>query len=122
MRHILVVDDDPDIRTLIAAALEAEGYSVVTTSNGEEALDRIATNQPRLALLDLQMPLLTGWEVLAALREAGSALPVVFMSAGARARAEATRQQVAGYLPKPFALDALFTFAERFAESASPTH
>jgi CheY-like chemotaxis protein len=73
--HILVVDDDPDIRAIIAHLLELEGFQVTTAANGRAALDQIAHQPPRLVLLDLQMPVLTGWEVLSQLRRAQPAVP-----------------------------------------------
>ena len=59
--HVLVVDDDEGIRGIIQMTLELEGYSVATASNGKEALDRIAEHRPALILLDLMMPIMTGW-------------------------------------------------------------
>jgi CheY-like chemotaxis protein len=73
--HILFVDDDPDIRMIIAQLLELEGFQVTTAANGRAALDQIAHQPPRLVLLDLQMPVLTGREVLSQLRRAQPAVP-----------------------------------------------
>jgi CheY-like chemotaxis protein len=115
MHHILVVDDDKEIRAVIAEVLADEGFGVVTVGNGTEALERIAENWPVLVLLDLQMPVMTGWEVLTHLRDAGVAVPVVFMSAGYRAKAEAECEGAEGYIAKPFDLHDLITMADRFA-------
>lgn len=103
--RILVVDDDPGIRDVIAAILQLDGYAVDTAADGREALDRIHAQRPALVLLDLQMPGLTGWDVLERLRTEQVDVPVVFMTAGMRAHVEAERHQAAGYLPKPFDID-----------------
>ena len=111
---ILVVDDDPDIRDVVADTLRDDGYEVCTAADGREAMAHIREGRPRLVLLDLQMPSMTGWEVVERLRAEGIAVPVVFMTAGLRARAEAERHGVAGYLAKPFGLDDLTALVTRF--------
>lgn len=103
--HILVVDDDADIRGLIHVALEMEGYEVSLAKNGQEAVDRIAENRPDLVLLDLQMPVMSGQQVLEWLRTAQVRIPVVFMSAGYRVSLEAGTHGADAYLAKPFDLD-----------------
>jgi CheY-like chemotaxis protein len=105
---ILVVDDDPSVRAMLHMALEAEGYRVEMATNGREALARISRQRPSLVLLDLQMPELDGWQVQQQLRAWQIDIPVVFMTAGLRARFEAEQHQAAGYLAKPFDLDTLY--------------
>jgi len=112
--HILVVDDDVDIRQTIRDILEVEGYNVATATNGREALKRIAERQPALVLLDLQMPVMTGWDLLSALRERGVKVPVVFMTAGFRAQTEAERHNADAALGKPFEMDELLRLVARF--------
>jgi len=60
---ILVVDDVPENVELLASMLEGKGYRVVTTTNGEEALEKVAHDQPDLILLDIMMPGTDGFEV-----------------------------------------------------------
>jgi DNA-binding response OmpR family regulator len=60
---ILVADDDLEILRLVEAALKPIGATVITASNGEEALERVLTEKPQLVILDVMMPGLTGWEV-----------------------------------------------------------
>ena len=82
--RILVVEDDPSIRTVFSALLEAEGYSVHTSENGQVALDLLKTGfRPDLILLDLMMPVMSGWELLKAKRNdpAITGIPVVVLSA-----------------------------------------
>jgi CheY-like chemotaxis protein len=111
---VLVVDDDHDIRDLIRVVLEEEGYSVVTAENGEQALASIAGHRPDLILLDLTMPVLNGWQMRERLAESWPDIPIVFMTAGFRARAEAEAYRVAGYLAKPFDVDELLRVVSRF--------
>jgi CheY-like chemotaxis protein len=111
---VLVVDDDEGIREVVAMLLSDEGYIVQTASNGQEALSSIHTQRPALVLLDLQMPVMTGWQLVEQLRAFRLDVPVVFMSAGVRARSEAVQYSVAGYLAKPFDLDDLLGVVARF--------
>jgi CheY-like chemotaxis protein len=85
-RHpVLVVEDDPDIRECVQMVLEDEGYEVITAANGAEAereLEHI--EEPCLMLLDLMMPVMSGWELLDHLRHSGRLdhdLQVVVVSA-----------------------------------------
>lgn len=115
--HVLVVDDDPNIREMIEAVLTDEGFTVGTASNGREALERIGESRPKLVLLDLQMPVMTGWDVIRQLHESRVEVPIVFMTAGFRARREAEQHGADGYLAKPFELNDLLDVVERFASS-----
>ncbi len=103
---ILVVDDDPDILDTVGEVIAAEGIPVVVAANGQSALDLLAGGlRPSLVVLDLMMPVVSGWEVLAAIRadRALADVPVVVLSAsGARAPAGATC-----FLRKPVELDTL---------------
>jgi CheY-like chemotaxis protein len=107
MAHILAVDDDRAILSFIKAALSDEGYSVATAENGRVALDRLSEHRPDLVLLDLNMPVMSGWELQAHLRALVLNIPVIFMTAGGRARAEAAAHHAQGYLAKPFDIDDL---------------
>jgi CheY-like chemotaxis protein len=82
--NILVIDDDDDTRTCVMAVLEEEGYSVLGSNNGLEALEILnGTYSPDLVLLDLMMPVMSGWELLEELAKAPklSGLPVVVFTA-----------------------------------------
>src|SRR5712692_2128655 len=104
---VLVVDDDPDLRTILRLLLEDEGYQVRLASSGAEALTQVHAAPPAVLLLDLNMPVMTGWDCLAALRMEQSTVPVVLMTAGRVAVDEAQRLGTAGWLAKPFDLDAV---------------
>ena len=118
--HVLVVDDEPDIRQTIADILASEGYSVATAANGRAALERIAERPPAVILLDLQRPVMSGWEVLEQLRQREIGIPVVFMTAGYRAHIEADRHHAQGHLGKPFEMDDLLHVVARFTGHTPP--
>ncbi len=114
-KPVLVVDDDVAIRETIAVMLEAEGYRVAVAAHGADALRSLALERPAVILLDLNMPVMDGWELLRRLRASGVAIPVVFMTAGRAAHVEAERAGADGYLPKPFDIDMLYDVVARFA-------
>jgi CheY-like chemotaxis protein len=102
---VLVVDDDPDLRESIAEILRLRGYRVRTCSNGKEALAAVEAAAPALLLLDLMMPVIDGWTVLARLRAAATLLPlerVVVMTA-----CDAGAPPDVRTLSKPFAVKEL---------------
>ena len=81
MFHILVVDDDKNIRRLIQAVLEAENYTVFTAVNGEDALAVMDKEHIDLVVLDIMMPKMDGYELTKILRDAQNDLPVLMVSA-----------------------------------------
>lgn len=66
--YVLIVDDEPDLVEILTAVLSEQGFAASGASNGQEALDVIRTVKPDAMLLDLEMPQINGWEVLAQLR------------------------------------------------------
>lgn len=113
-RPILVVDDDPTIRDLLASVFRDEGYAVVLASNGQEALDRLDHEAPALILLDVMMPIMGGREFLHQWRgREATAVPVVVLSADRTAPAWVPTSGAAACLPKPFALDDLLAQVAR---------
>jgi two-component system chemotaxis response regulator CheY len=110
---ILVVDDDPAIRTTVSEILELEGYPVTTASNGMEALEAVERDNPSLVLLDMRMPVLDGWGFARALRQRGMMMPILVMTAAQSARTWAEEIGAQGYLAKPFDLAELLNAVER---------
>jgi DNA-binding NarL/FixJ family response regulator len=107
---LLVVDDDAALRAFVREVLEHAGYSVWETESGSEAVDLVQRERPALVILDIQLPVLSGYEVCRRLRDEGSASPILFIS-GERTDA---LDRVAGlllgaddYLVKPFSADEL---------------
>lgn len=106
--HVLVVDDDPNIRTSLRFALEDEGYEVLEAGSGEAALQRLAENQVEIVLLDLMLPGMDGFECCRRLRRT-SDVPVVVVSARGET-ADVVGGLEAGaddYVTKPFAVPEL---------------
>ena len=106
--NILVVDDDPEIVSLLKRGLVYEGYTVETASNGLEALTRVREREPDMVILDVMMPGIDGTEVSKRLRAAGN-VPILMLTAKGT-----VADKVAGldsgaddYLVKPFAFDEL---------------
>jgi len=102
-RHILVVDDDPDIRTLLRELFHRTGFLVAEAGDGQEALRVFFDERPDLVVLDVAMPRLDGWQTLERIREV-SDVPVVMLTAKAT-ELEKTRGLRAGaddYVTKPF--------------------
>ncbi|MDR6236651.1 response regulator [Pseudomonas oryzihabitans] len=103
--HVLVIDDEPQIRKFLRISLAAQGYQVSEAATGTEGLAQAAVGQPALVILDLGLPDRDGQEVLAELRE-WSAVPVLVLSVRADER-EKVRALDAGandYVTKPFGI------------------
>jgi len=105
---VLVVDDDPVVRDIIATLLEEDGYQVDTARDGEEGLRRATEHQPDAIILDVNMPVMDGWQFLDAWRDrpAERRAPVLVLST-VRDWAEAMRRGAKAYLSKPFDLETL---------------
>jgi DNA-binding response OmpR family regulator len=80
---VLVADDDPDILALVRFRLERDGYEVLSAPDGETALDLAVARTPDLALLDVMMPRLDGYEVTRRLRQHGptTGIPIILLTA-----------------------------------------
>ncbi len=111
--HILVVDDDPSTRSVIADALTDAGWRVVTAENGHDALEEVRESPPCLIVLDLWMPVLDGRAFAQELQLLGHQIPLLVVSAVQEARPWAASIGVAGYLAKPFRLDELTRLVRR---------
>jgi DNA-binding response OmpR family regulator len=103
---VLVADDDDDIRSLVAFRLERSGYRVLVARDGEEALALAVKHTPDLAVIDVMMPKIDGYEVTRRLRkeDATRAMPVILLTSRAQ-EADVARGFEAGaddYIRKPF--------------------
>ncbi|TNE78119.1 MAG: response regulator, partial [Gammaproteobacteria bacterium] len=108
-RKVLVVDDDDSHRQVIRALLAPLGFEVTDTGNAIQVLELVAEKQPDLILLDVNMPGLSGWEVLQALRDDKRSMPVVMISADANEgyHSAESPQLHDGYIIKPVRLTRL---------------
>jgi CheY-like chemotaxis protein len=107
---VLVVDDDPNIRKMIVAALRRDGYTFFEAPNGREALDLMRDEHPDVVVLDLMMPVLSGWDVLRERQQDPelSRIPVIIVSANRDPDvAVAVNAGICAFLPKPFDIGAL---------------
>ena len=103
-RHILVVEDDPDIREALALALQSGGYQVGTASHGEEALQQLRHGpHADLIVLDLMMPVMDGWQFRKVQQGDPrlAAIPVVIISADGSVQQKASAIGAESYIKKP---------------------
>jgi len=123
-RKILIADDEPDIVTALEFLLKRSGYDVRTVANGEEALAALAADPPDVVLLDIMMPVKSGYEVCQRMRERPEwrGIKIVVVSAKGR-EAEVSKGLSVGadlYVTKPFStqelldqINGLFTDAHK---------
>ena len=116
-----MVDDDANIRRMIIAALKRDGYRFLEAANGREALDAMRREKPAAVVLDLMMPIASGWDVL---RERAAdpelmEIPVIVVSASRSPElAVAMDKGICAFLPKPFDITALASLVR----SCVPAH
>ena len=115
-RHVLVVDDDRDIRETLQELLQQEGYDVEVARNGLEALGLARRERPAVILLDLFMPIMDGIAFRHAQLEDPQLLeiPVIVISAAAGMEAQISALGVAGFLEKPLRIEQLFETVTRY--------
>jgi CheY-like chemotaxis protein len=114
---ILVVDDEATILDMIAELLVYEGFHVVTTNQGSVALARAKIDPPALILLDLMMPGMSGWQVIAALKASPQtrAIPIVVLSARRDLPETVKELGIVNFLAKPFDIDELLGIVRQYA-------
>jgi DNA-binding response OmpR family regulator len=111
---ILVIDDDETIRVMLKVFFELEGMECLEAENGQVALLQIRNQLPDLILLDLQMPIMDGWEFARQFRSAISkTIPILIMSGVERAKLQQSKLAVDGYIEKPFDLDRMIALVRR---------
>ena len=120
-KRIAVVEDDAFIRADLTEILEMEGYEVHAFANGREALDGLSGDaaSPRLIVLDLMMPVMTGYEFLERVTDAPrlAAIPIVVVSADGQAEARLPRERVRLFMKKPIDLDAFLNAVAALSSS-----
>lgn len=111
MAKILIAEDEKDIRELISFTLQFAGYEVVAVANGAEAFQAAISEMPNLILMDVRMPIMTGYEACEKIKAdpITQSIPIVFLSAkGQEAEIkEGLMKGAEAYLLKPFAPDDL---------------
>ena len=114
---ILVVEDHDDTRAMVAALLAAEGFPVVTAENGQRGLERLMAARPCLVLLDLMMPVMTGWDFrraqLSLPDSALASVPVLLLTAVSEPQRAAQQLHAADVIQKPLDFDRLIDAVRR---------
>ncbi len=107
--QILVVDDEPDMRTALSHALNRNGYSVETASNGFEAIEKLKKDRFSMVITDVKMPEMSGMEVLERVKKISPRIPVIMITAyGTISNAvEAMQEGASDYIIKPFSSETL---------------
>ena len=115
--HVMVVDDDVEIRESLVEVLEERGYHAISAANGEQALERLADGtRPKLILLDLMMPVMDGatFRRTQQTRPEIASIPVVLISAYQDLEENARRLAATGSLRKPISFRDLLDTVKRF--------
>jgi DNA-binding response OmpR family regulator len=115
-KTLLIVDDDPEIRTALCTLFETKGYRVVLASDGNQGLALTETEAPDLVVVDMMMPRKSGFLVLEKLKHSHTPGPKVIMitaNEGSRHQAYAEMLGVDEYVRKPFSLEKLAESVER---------
>ena len=114
---VLIVEDDFDIREVLTEVLADEGFSATGAANGKEAIEMLGDGtRPKLILLDLMMPVMSGWQFVAEQRKDHvlSCIPVVVVSADGNLRVKAESLGATGFLRKPIEIDLLLGLVKRY--------
>ncbi len=116
-RHVLVVEDESAIRTMLAELLQHEGYAVIEASDGREGLRRLREQRPDLIILDLMLPGMSGWEFLNQSREQRDRanVPVVILSAIEGRADYPSTLGVAAWFTKPLDVSRFLSSVEQLA-------
>jgi DNA-binding response OmpR family regulator len=115
MSHTIVIaEDNPLIASFISEALSDEGFIVQHYSDGRAALDAVIAHPPALLLLDLNLPIMHGEQVLASIRnQLGMGLPIIIMTAS-RPQVASRLSSANGFLAKPFGLNDLLACVAQY--------
>ena len=103
-KSILIVDDNPNMSSLLAEMLEIFDYNSVIAKDGEDALEKLASNKYSLVITDMRMPKMTGLELLDKIKEKYPKLPVVLISGYSIDNLSSGEEMIKpdGFLAKPF--------------------
>jgi len=115
---ILVADDDPDILSIVSMSLETQGYTVYKATNGREAVDLAKQHHPDLVLMDMMMPVVSGYEAVSELKADAATRDITIVGLSAKAMAtdmeRATDVGIDGYITKPFRIAQVLTVVESY--------
>ena len=118
LESVMVVEDDPMIRTSLVELLEAEGYQVIGVENGQAAMNHLKSGNtlPAVILLDVMMPIMDGWQFrtqqLSDVKI--SKIPVIVVTADGNARDKAVVMNAQGWINKPFKIDEILEAVAKY--------
>ncbi|HEX6161454.1 MAG TPA: response regulator [Thermoanaerobaculia bacterium] len=118
--RILIVDDDPAIRSLLRLVAARAGFEAHVAADGKQAMALLASGNYQIMLLDLMMPVMSGYEVLAQLDGIATAPPVIIVSAMADGRPALDSKRVHGILHKPFDVDRVVQLLTDVVQALGP--
>ncbi|MBN3039116.1 MAG: response regulator [Candidatus Omnitrophica bacterium] len=113
MSKILVIDDEPDIIKVLISRLQANGYEVVSATNGEEGLERFQKENPDLIVLDILMPQMDGYTFVKRLKKADGDIPIIVLTAKSGMKDLFAIEGITDYVVKPFNADELLKKIEK---------
>jgi two-component system cell cycle response regulator DivK len=120
-KAILVADDDPDILSIVSMSLETQGYTVYKATNGREAVDLARAHHPDLILMDMMMPVVSGYEAVSELKADATTGDITIVGLSAKAMAtdmeRATDVGIDGYITKPIRIAQVLTVVESYLQS-----
>jgi DNA-binding response OmpR family regulator len=119
-RRVLLVEDQPMLRQVIARNLSARGLDVGEAGTAAQAVDAACSYKPDLLLLDINLPDRTGWDVLRELRRRGKEVPTIVLSAVRVSQSRLDEFHPLAYLPKPFPIEALLRLVVGAPHDADP--
>jgi DNA-binding response OmpR family regulator len=120
MNKILIVDDDNEFRASLSELLKGKGYSTDEASSGEEAIEKAASEDFDIILLDLMMPKMSGMDVLVEVRKIKPETKIIMITAFATIdnAVEAIKKGASDYISKPFRIEVIDTAIKRILEAA----
>jgi CheY-like chemotaxis protein len=120
-KAILIADDDPDILNIVSVSLETQGYVVYKAANGREAVEVARKFKPDLILMDMMMPVMSGYDAVAALKADPTTEPIPIVGLSAKAMATdielASGIGIDGYITKPFRIAQVLSVIEGYMGS-----
>ena len=118
---VLIVDDEPEIRSSILGVLQDEGFEVDTAQDAEQCLQKVRADAPDVVLLDIWMPGRDGVQILEELKQVKANMPVIIISGHATIQnaLEATRKGAFDFIEKPFQIDSILLSIDRALERTS---
>jgi len=120
-KAILVADDDPDILSIVSMSLETQGYTVYKATNGREAVDLAKQHHPDLVLMDMMMPIVSGYEAVTELKADAATRDITIVGLSAKAMTtdmeRAADVGIDGYITKPFRIAQVLTVVASYLQS-----